>query len=255
MRGFAETPGGGIEASIDSHEIRLGSARWLSLQGLDVPDAKPGEVGLAIDGRYRGTFRFRHGVRPAIAGFLKCLAPRYELALLSGDTDRERDTFTPLFGADACMRFRQSPLDKLEFVESRQGEGKIVMMVGDGLNDAGALQQSDVGVAVMENLNGFFPRERRNRRAGASLVKMDAALKFSRATAQVVQTAFGISAIYNVVGLSIAARGLLSPLTCAILMPLSSISVVGFACGVTLLLSRSFGLSTAKSTDQSGGKQ
>ena len=129
-------------------------------------------------------------------------------------------------------QFNQSPLHKLEFIHARQRCGKTVMMVGDGLNDSGALQQSDVGVAVVENIGAFSP---------ASDIIMDASLvphlhemlRFSRRAVTIVRLSFLISTIYNVVGISIAARGLLSPVVCAILMPLSSVTVVAFACGVT----------------------
>jgi Cu+-exporting ATPase len=115
------------------------------------------------------------------------------------------------------------------------------MMVGDGLNDAGALKQSDVGVAVMEKVGAFSP---------ASDVILDAAcvkqlpeiLTLARRAARIVRVSFGISAAYNVVGVGIAAAGLLSPLVCAVLMPLSSASVVLFACGVTTWAARRAGL-------------
>ena len=130
------------------------------------------------------------------------------------------------------LRFNQTPADKLEFIRDLQQGGKRVMMVGDGLNDAGALRQADVGVAVVERIGVFSP---------ASDVILDAAelprlarvLAYSRQTMRVVRAGFLISAKYNLVGISIAAAGALSPVVCAILMPVSSVSVVVFSCAVT----------------------
>jgi len=113
----------------------------------------------------------------------------------------------------------------------REGS-KTVMMVGDGLNDAGALKQSDVGVAVVENVSAFSPASDVIIEA-RQVPRLSNIMCFARTTARIVQLSFGISAAYNIIGISIAAAGLLEPLVCAILMPLSSVSVVLFACGAT----------------------
>jgi P-type Cu+ transporter len=175
---------------------------------------------------------------------MSALGHRYALTLLSGDQPRDYDAFRELFGPDADLHFNQSPLDKLEYVRQLQDAGQTVLMVGDGLNDAGAFQQSDVSVAVVERIGAFSP---------ASDVILDAdqvpALadlpRFARRTIWVVRLSLVLSALYNVVGISIAAAGLLSPLICAILMPLSSVSVVLFATGATSLAFRRFGLTRA----------
>ena len=106
------------------------------------------------------------------------------------------------------------------------------MMVGDGLNDAGALKQSDIGIAVVEKIGVFSPASDVILEAGQVPLLADI-LNFARSTTRIIRLSFAISAAYNLIGISIAAAGLLSPLVCAILMPLSSISVVLFACGTT----------------------
>jgi Cu+-exporting ATPase len=154
------------------------------------------------------------------------------VALLSGDNDNDRARFQSLLGAKAELHFRQSPLDKLNFIKHRQQAGRTVMMVGDGLNDAGALKQSDVGVAMVENVSAFSPASDVILAAGM-VSRVAGVLRYAKQSVRTVRTAFFISALYNVAGVAIAASGQLSPLVCAILMPLSSVTVVAFACGAT----------------------
>jgi Cu+-exporting ATPase len=233
VRSFRETPGRGLAGEMDGHVVRLGSAAWLAEEGIALP---PGEfregsvVHLALEGRYRGTFELVSALRPEAERLGRALRSRYEVALVSGDHGRERERFQRVFGGDVPMHFEQSPLDKLQHVRRLQEAGRTVMMVGDGLNDAGALRQSDVGVAVIEQTGAFSP---------ASDVILEAAqvrhlgdlLEVARRAVSAVQIGFGISAVYNAVGISVAAAGWLSPLLCAVLMPLSSVSVVLFGCG------------------------
>jgi len=115
------------------------------------------------------------------------------------------------------------------------------MMVGDGLNDAGALKQSDVGVAVVEKIGAFSPASDMILEAG-QITRLLKILSFARKSSRVVRLSFGISALYNLLGISIAAAGILSPIICAVLMPLSSISVVLFACGMTRWAARREGV-------------
>lgn len=233
---FTETPGCGLAGEVDGHRLLLGSAAWLRQQGVTIETGAPATgIQVAIDGRLRGSFALENTLRPEVAELIAQLGGRFELALLSGDNEREAARFKNLFGEHATLRFNQSPADKLNFIRELQQRGRRVMMVGDGLNDAGALKQADVGVAVVEQIGLFSP---------ASDVILDAAqmpglarvLKFSRQSARVVRTGFLISAIYNLAGVSIAAAGFLAPIVCAILMPLSSATVVIFTCGVTAWL-------------------
>jgi Cu+-exporting ATPase len=251
VREFREISGCGIEGKVDGHHLRLGSSNWLVKCGISVPQFEPqqGSIScLAIDGRFRGVFILSSALRPETERLMNKLGERYELALLSGDNARERERFRRFFGPDAHLHFNQSPPEKLEFISGLQKNGRKVMMVGDGLNDAGALKQSDVGVAVIENAGAFSP---------ASDVILDASevpnlfkvLSFSRKATRVVRVSFAISACYNVVGVSIAAAGVLSPLVCAVLMPLSSLSVVLFACAATTWCARRSGLLTIQTPE------
>ena len=241
---FQETPGGGIEGEIAGRKILLGSRAWLKRRGVAIgqneapPKINSGSaVFVAIDGTRRGAFALKNSLRPEVAQLISQLVGQYELVLLSGDNEREAARFQKLFGERAVLKFNQSPADKLNFIRELQARGRKVMMVGDGLNDAGALKQAEVGVAVVEQIGIFSP---------ASDVILDAAelprlarvLAFSRGAARVVRAGFVISALYNLVGVSIAAAGLLSPIVCAILMPLSSATVVVFSCGATAWLGR-----------------
>lgn len=244
---FVEIPGQGIAGMVAGRRWVAGSAAWLAARGVSAdPGGLPGgsTVLVAVDGAYRGALVLENRLRPRVDHLVPELARRFELALLSGDNARERDRFAALFGTRARLHFNLSPQDKLAFIRRLQEGGRRVMMVGDGLNDAGALRQGDVGVAVVEGVGRFSP---------ASDVILDAPmvpalgrlLDFAGRAATVVRIGFGISAAYNVVGVSIAASGILSPLICAILMPLSSLTVVLFAVGATRTAARWSGLPRA----------
>jgi Cu+-exporting ATPase len=257
VEAFRETPGCGIEGRVEGHDILLGSRAWLEARGLprdstrpspDTPAVGPGRssslgsaVWAAIDGQYLGEFTLDHALRPEVGGLIRRLGDPYHLALLSGDHAAERERFRALFPANAELLFDQGPLEKLAFVERLQRAGRSVMMVGDGLNDAGALRQSHVGVAVVEQAGAFSPASDVILEAG-QLPRLAEVLALSRAAAGIVHTSFGLSATYNLVGVSIAATGHLSPLIAAILMPLSSFSVVSFACVATTWVARRTGL-------------
>jgi Cu+-exporting ATPase len=253
VTGFKETPGNGIEGQIAGHKVLLGSRVWLEKCGTicrsrgDEAQAsiakisEPPHVGsyssVAVDGKFRGAFAFENILRPEAAELIAQLGDKYELALLSGDNEREAARFQKLFGRRAVLKFNQSPADKLHFIQELQARGRKVMMVGDGLNDAGALKQAEVGVAVVEQIGIFSPASDVILDA-AELPRLAGVLAFSREAARLVRAGFVISALYNLIGVSIAAAGLLSPIVCAILMPLSSATVVAFACGATAWLGR-----------------
>jgi Cu+-exporting ATPase len=243
---FKETPGCGIRGNVQGHEILLGSPAWLQNAGIPETglNAPLGSASyLSIDGEFRGAYVLSNTLRPQAAELVEDLGQSYELALLSGDNEHDRSRFQGLFGSQARLYFNQSPLDKLGFIQALQNSGKVVLMVGDGLNDAGALKQSDIGAAVVEKVGTFSPASDIILEAG-QVPHLRRILDFACKSTRIVRASFGISAIYNLVGVSIAAAGILSPLICAVLMPLSSVSVVLFACGMTTWAARRAGLTS-----------
>lgn len=237
LAGIEEHPGSGLQGQVDGHLIRLGSANWTST---DAPDERTA-VYLSIDGHPRGRYLIEPTLRERLPETLRALRQRYPLTLLSGDSDRHAETLAPYFGENATMHFRQSPQDKLRVIAELQDQGKQVLMVGDGLNDAGALKQSDVGIAVTDDLSAFSP-------AcdiildGEALERLPRLMRVARAGIKIVAISFAISLAYNIIGISFAARGVLSPLVSAILMPLSSATVIAFAVASSILVGKAAGL-------------
>lgn len=221
IKGFEEIAGQGIRGSIDGHSLCLGSAAFAGYAG---ELAAHTAVYLSIDGAVRGRFVFPAMLREGLAGILGQLGEAHQLSLLSGDNDRDAAQFAPLFSGTDSMHFDQKPMDKLQFVRGLQEQGAVVMMLGDGLNDAGALQQSEAGIVITEQLNNFTPACDAILDA-AQLPQLPAFLLFVKRSQYLVYIAYGMALLYNVVGLSFAVQGMLSPLVAAILMPLSSVTI------------------------------
>jgi Cu+-exporting ATPase len=150
------------------------------------------------------------------------------MALLSGDNEADKSQMKKLFGPSVQLLFNQTPHDKLQYIKSLQARGKKVMMIGDGLNDAGALKQSDVGIAVTDD-HGVFTPACDGILAGDKISSLDKMLQFAKSSSTILKLGFSISFFYNAITLSIAVSGNLTPLLAAIIMPISSISVVAFS--------------------------
>ena len=157
--------------------------------------------------------------------------------LLSGDQDTEREFLLPAFPWDDQMHFKQSPQDKLDYIKALQQQNKKVMMLGDGLNDAGALKQSDLGIAVTDNINNFSPGCDAIL-DGAGFEKLPRFIRQAKDAVKVIHISFGISLTYNAIGLFFAVQGLLSPLIAAILMPISTVTIISFTSIATHLFAR-----------------
>jgi Cu+-exporting ATPase len=135
------------------------------------------------------------------------------------------------------MFFNQKPADKANFVQKLQEKGRNVLMTGDGLNDAGALMQSDVALSVANKVYHFSPAS--DAVLEASKFELLAKfIQFTKTSLVIVKLSFFISFLYNAIGIGFAVSGNLSPIIAAILMPISSVSVVAFATFATRITAK-----------------
>jgi len=241
VEAYREEEGLGLRGRIEGRDIVAGSRAWLTQHGVDSPQSagRGAVVRVAIDGTYLGAYRVHSAYRTDLKMLLGALKQRAALYLLSGDNDTERAALAAYFEPDR-MHFSQTPQAKLDFVD-RLEQTRRVLMVGDGLNDAGALKRSSVGLALSEDTATFSPACDGILDA-KSLERLPALLHLARACVGIIAASFALSLAYNAVGLSFAVSGQLSPLFCAVLMPLSSVSVVAFATLSTRLLARRAGI-------------
>lgn len=232
-----EEVGMGIMGKLNGTMVKLGSAEFTGATKIDGGS----KVHISINGAACGYFSFTNPYRNEIAKVTQKLSVNFELSVVSGDNDRERLRLQKIFGKDATLLFSQMPSDKQRYVAGLQKENRKVMMIGDGLNDSGALNQSNCGIAIAESAHSFTP---------ASDVILDAAylsrlpelIKMCRLNKIVVMASFVLSIMYNIIGLYFATSGTLSPMIAAILMPASSISIVLLTFGSTNWIAKSLNL-------------
>lgn len=231
VRHFSETEGKGLYGETGDHTLRIGSADWCGVEAI-LQNHDETNVWVNLDGEIRGVFVFRNRYRDHLAETLRAFTPDMTFSILSGDNAGERERLQTVFPQGTRYRFRALPDEKPRYIEKLKTYGYTVAMLGDGLNDSGALRTADIGISVSDNLNTFTP---------ASDAILDAAyfsrlpdfIRFAKRARQVLKWGFVISFLYNGVGLYLAIGGNLSPVAAAILMPMSSITVLLF---VTLTL-------------------
>lgn len=224
VNSYIELAGKGIIATIGSHQLKIGNSGLVLGYSVETPGLTA--VYISIDGAYLGHITIKHNYRSGMEN-IAGLNSIYEMYLLSGDQDHERKSLLQFFKNPNHLYFNQLPQGKLDFVSSLQFAGKKVMMIGDGLNDSGALKQSDLGIAITDNVNNFSPGSDAIM-DGRSFKKLPSFLRFSKDTVNIIHVSFIISLTYNVIGLSYAVSGRLSPLIAAILMPLSTVTIISF---------------------------
>jgi Cu+-exporting ATPase len=234
VRDVRESPGAGIAGWVDGHRVAIGTAGFIAeMAGLTPPtaDRRPqtdGGTCASVDG-VGAAIHLGSVERPGLEDAIRQLGRAHQIWLLSGDQDAEASRWRPLFGDR--MRFRQSAEDKLRFVHELQQQGRRVLMIGDGLNDAGALAAADVGMAVSDDTACLVPACDVVI-AGSRLRRLPGLLRYARVARQVIVLCFAVSVAYNVVGLGLALAGRLTPLATAILMPVSSLTIVGLSVGL-----------------------
>ena len=222
---FNEIAGKGIEAQIEGVRVRIGASSFVG-KHINQNNLKT-SVHISFNDIYKGCFVFSNSYRKGISELFKALSNKYDLIILSGDNESERSTLENLLPSDSTILFNQKPEDKLKYIELLQQKSKKVMMIGDGLNDAGALKQSDVGIALAENVNVFSPACD-GIMDSTKIKDLKTFLDLSEKSIRIIKRSFALSFLYNVVGITFAVLGHLSPLVAAVLMPLSSITIVLF---------------------------
>jgi len=225
VTGFRELPAMGIEGEVQGRFLRIGSREFVT--GATAANDSSGRVFISVDEQMLGFVRIKNHYRDGMKEVLSELAKRYELHLLSGDNDAELANLLAFFPSRDHLNFNKSPKDKLEYIRQLRVSGKRVLMIGDGLNDAGALRESDCGISIADDVYHFSPACDAILESG-QFRNLPWFLRFSQTAMRIVFISIGLSFLYNMVGLSFAVTGNLSPIVSAILMPMSSVSIVAF---------------------------
>lgn len=232
---YNEVIGRGIEVNYDNNSLKLGSSSFVKNQ--EQKSSFDTSVHISFNENYFGKFTFKNSYRNGVKPLFNALESNYELAVVSGDNEGEKKYLQKILPKKTNFLFNQKPEDKLQVIKKYQQKNKNVAMIGDGLNDAGALAQSDVGIALSENINVFSPACDAILDA-TQFYKINQFLKTSKKSIQVIKYAFVLSLCYNIIGLYFAVTGQLMPVIAAILMPLSSISIVVFTTISTNILGK-----------------
>ncbi|MDQ7917568.1 heavy metal translocating P-type ATPase metal-binding domain-containing protein [Mesonia sp. MT50] len=225
---FDEEVGKGIIGVQNNQRIKIGSYTFVNEgESPSNPTHNQTAVHVSSNETYKGYFVFKNEYRQGIQEVFKNLKEGRKMVILSGDNEGEKAHLEELLPKETQLLFNQKPEDKLNFIRQLQDEHRTVMMVGDGLNDAGALQQSDVGISLSENVNIFSPACDGIFDA-SRFQELPEFIDLSKKGIRTINQAFVFSLCYNLIGLGFALTGHLAPVVAAILMPLSSISIVVF---------------------------
>ncbi len=217
---FEELSGKGVSGQIEGVKVQIGNATFTNTAHTD---ANESASYIRVNGK-TGKFVFTSQLRKRIDEMMDSLRG-YSIHILSGDKDKDRELMLTILPENSSLIFEQTPKDKLEYVLDLKEKGKSVLMIGDGLNDSGALGAANVGIAVSEDVFRFSPSSDAIIEA-EKLWDLNGFMKTSTYSKSILAACLIFSLSYNVVGLSFAISGNLTPLVAAILMPISSVTVV-----------------------------
>ena len=229
---FKEFPGKGIQAYFGEERVKLGSFEWLGVKRETTDSA----VAVELNGIYKGYFKLVQAYRNDLGHVLHDLGKEQELSLLSGDNNGEEEALKQVYPDWRFMKFNMNPKDKAEVIDAMNRYEKVAY-VGDGINDSLALESSDMGIAITESLNDFYPGSDGVLLAD-SLPKLPAFFSLAKYTNKILKWSLLLSLIYNICGLAFAVSGQLTPVVAAILMPISSITVVSLDAALVHLKAR-----------------
>jgi Cu+-exporting ATPase len=238
VTGFEAIPGHGIRGIVEGRKVLLGNRRLLAREGVDVGAVEDAMLKLesegktamlvAIDGALAGIVAVADTLKPeAKEAIAELKREKIETIMLTGDNRRTADAIARALGIDTVIA-EVLPGDKARVLQDLQRKGKVVAMVGDGVNDAPALAVADVGIAIGSGSD--VAKET----GGIILVRDDVravvtGIRLSRATLRKIKQNLFWAFIYNAIGIPIAAFGFLNPIIAAAAMALSSLSVIANA--------------------------
>jgi len=242
---FESRTGSGVVGSVEGHDVALGNARLLEEQGVKAEELTKSAETLraggatvllaAVDGRPAGLLAIADPIKASTAEAVRDLREEgLRLVMVTGDNRTTAQTVARTLGLDDVIA-EVRPEEKVEVVKRLQGQGRIVAMAGDGINDAPALAQANVGIAMGTGTDVAMES------ADVTLVKGDLtgivrARRLSDSTMRNIRQNLFFAFVYNVLGVPIAAGVLypffgilLSPIVAAAAMSFSSVSVIGNA--------------------------
>ncbi|WP_341657139.1 HAD-IC family P-type ATPase [Blattabacterium cuenoti] len=239
IKNFREIIGKGLEGIIKNVPVKIGSSKYLGITNkiINKNEINQTAVFISINHKFVGYFLFRNYYREGIEKMFQDLK-EYKIVILSGDhNDLEKKYLKSILPKSSQVFFSQSPEDKLNYVKKLQEKGEKIIMFGDGINDCAALNQSEVGISVSENPTSFFPSCDAFMQSNC-MNQIFLFLKISKVSTKLVFINLMISLLYNSIGIFFAVTGNLNPFIAAILMPLSSFSVIFFSITSTWVISR-----------------